>query len=407
MTVGCGRGIHDGGFRLHPGSNHFAAHGTGGKTDTRIAADTFHLPGVRQGVDIQDSMIFSKPYRGLDWRPIPFETLQVEIPLGSEGGQVWAMHGNTFMLDAVGMFACTIVPGMRILSVPHTADGIRYTETSYSIDTRTVAIASVGTGGYAMAGRVDGKVALVTGGASGIGRATALTFAREGAKLVVADMNEEGGQQTVHMITENGGEATFVQVDVISASAVEALISKTVETYGRLDCAHNNTGISGIGIAGTHRALTADYPEERWQQVIAINLTSVWLCMKYEILQMLPQGGGTIVNTASVAGLVGLPGNCAYVASKHGVVGITRTAALEYAKAGIRVNCVCPGYIQTPMTAPGMEDPERMALMLAREPVGRMGNPEEVAEAVVWLCSDAASFVTGHTMTVDGGYVAQ
>jgi NAD(P)-dependent dehydrogenase (short-subunit alcohol dehydrogenase family) len=215
-------------------------------------------------------------------------------------------------------------------------------------------------------------------------------------------MNEDGGQQTVHMITENGGEAIFIRTDVSKPVEVQALISTAVETYGRLDCAHNNAGIaSGV------RALTADYPEERWQQVIAINLTSVWLCMKYEIPQMLTQRSGTIVNTASVAGLVGLPGSCAYVASKHGVVGLTKTAALEYAKQGIRVNCVCPGYIQTPMTAPGMDDPERMALMLAREPVGRMGHPEEVAETVVWLCSDAASFVTGHTMTVDGGYVAQ
>jgi NAD(P)-dependent dehydrogenase (short-subunit alcohol dehydrogenase family) len=141
--------------------------------------------------------------------------------------------------------------------------------------------------------------------------------------------------------------------------------------------------------------------------VIAVNLTGVWLCMKYEIVQMLPQGGGTIVNTASAAGLVGFPSTSAYVASKHGVVGLTKTAALEYAQQGIRVNCVCPGYIQTPMTAPGMEDPERMARIIAREPIGRVGAPEEVAEAVVWLCSDAASFVTGHTMTVDGGYVAQ
>jgi NAD(P)-dependent dehydrogenase (short-subunit alcohol dehydrogenase family) len=253
-----------------------------------------------------------------------------------------------------------------------------------------------------MPGRLEGKVALVTGGASGIGRATALTFAREGAKLVVADMNEEGGHQTVHMITENGGEATFVQVDVTSASAVEAMISKTVETYGRLDCAHNNAGIWG-GL----RALTAEYLEDRWHQVIAVNLTGVWLCMKYEIPQMLSQGSGAIVNTASAAGLVGGRGISAYVASKHGVVGLTKTAALEYAQQGIRVNCICPGYIQTPMTAPGMEDPARMALMLAREPIGRVGQPEEVAEAVVWLCSDAASFVTGHTMTVDGGYVAQ
>jgi NAD(P)-dependent dehydrogenase (short-subunit alcohol dehydrogenase family) len=253
-----------------------------------------------------------------------------------------------------------------------------------------------------MPGRVDGKVALVTGGASGIGRATALTFAREGAKLVIADMNADGGYQTVHMITEKGGEATYVQVDVTSASAVEAMISKTVETYGRLDFAHNNAGIWG-----GFRALTAEYPEDRWHQVIAVNLTGVWLCMKYEIPQMLSQGSGAIVNTASAAGLVGGRGISAYVASKHGVVGLTKTAALEYAQQGIRVNCICPGYIQTPMTAPGMEDPARMGLMLAREPIGRVGQPEEVAEVVVWLCSDAASFVTGHTMTVDGGYVAQ
>ena len=258
-----------------------------------------------------------------------------------------------------------------------------------------------------MPGRVEGKVALVTGGASGIGRATALTFTREGAKLVIADMNDEGGHQTVHMITEKGGEAIFVQVDVSQATAVEAMIGKTVETYGRLDCAYNNAGISGTGIAGTHRALTADYPDERWHQVIAINLTGVWLCMKYELDQMRKQGGGVIVNTASVAGLVGLPYGSAYVASKHGVVGLTKTAALEYAQQGIRVNCVCPGYIATPMTAQWVQDPERMARMIASEPVGRMGHPEEVVEAVVWLCSDAASFVTGHTMTVDGGYVAQ
>jgi NAD(P)-dependent dehydrogenase (short-subunit alcohol dehydrogenase family) len=252
-----------------------------------------------------------------------------------------------------------------------------------------------------MAGRVDGKVALVTGGASGIGRATALTFAREGAKLIIADMNEDGGQQTVHMITEKGGEAIFVRTDVSQAIEVQALISKAVETYGRLDCAHNNAGISG-GL----RALTAEYPEDRWHQVIAVNLTGVWLCMKYEIPQMLHQGGGTIVNTASGAGLVGSRGMSAYVASKHGVVGLTKTAALEYAQQGIRVNCVCPGVIQTPMTERALSDPELKAQITAR-PMGRVGTPEEVAEAVVWLCSDAASFVTGHTMTVDGGMVAQ
>ncbi|ETX02393.1 SDR family oxidoreductase [Candidatus Entotheonella palauensis] len=258
-----------------------------------------------------------------------------------------------------------------------------------------------------MPGTLQDKVALITGGASGIGRATALTCAREGAKLVIADMNEDGGQQTVHMITENGGEAIFERVDVTQAAETEAMISKAVATYGRLDCAFNNAGISGAGIGGDLRTLTADYPDERWHRIIAINLTGVWLCMKYELQQMVTQGGGAIVNTASVAGLVGLPYASAYVASKHGVVGLTKTAALEYAKQGIRVNCVCPGYIETPMTAAGMSDPGRMAHMIASEPIGRMGKPEEIAETVAWLCSDAASFVTGHTMTVDGGYAAQ
>src|SRR5436309_8662659 len=168
-----------------------------------------------------------------------------------------------------------------------------------------------------MSGQLNGKVALITGGASGIGRATALTFAQEGAKLVIADMNADGGQQTVHLITEKGGEAIFVRTDVAQAVEVQALISTAVETYGRLDCAHNNAGIAGGG-----RALTAEYPEDRWQQVIAVNLTGVWLCMKYEIPQMLHQGEGVIVNTASVAGLIGGRGMSAYVASKHGVVGL-------------------------------------------------------------------------------------
>jgi NAD(P)-dependent dehydrogenase (short-subunit alcohol dehydrogenase family) len=253
-----------------------------------------------------------------------------------------------------------------------------------------------------MPGRVEGKVALVTGGASGIGRATALAFAREGAKLVIADLNENGGQQTVHLIAEQGGQAIFVRTDVSQAVEVQALISQAVATYGRLDCAHNNAGISGGG-----RALTAEYAEDMWHQVIAVNLTGVWLCMRYEIPQMLSQGSGAIVNTASVAGLIGARGLAAYVASKHGVVGLTKTAALEYAQQGIRVNCVCPGVIQTPMTERGLSNPERRARIITSEPMGRVGTPEEVAEAVVWLCSDAASFVTGHTMTVDGGHVAQ
>src|SRR5215813_12096889 len=257
-----------------------------------------------------------------------------------------------------------------------------------------------------MAGRLAGKVTLVTGGASGIGWATALACAREGAKLIIADMQEEGGEQVVHLITEKGGEAIFVQTDVSQATEVKTLISKAVERHGRLDCAHNNAGISGLGIAGDHRALTAEYPNERWHQVIAINLTGIWLCMKYELQQMLTQGGGAIVNTASVAGLIGSRGLAAYVASKHGVVGLTKTAALEYTQQGIRVNCVCPGVIQTPMTERALRDPARQAQIAAR-PMGRVGTPEEVAETVMWLCSDAASFVTGHTMTVDGGLVAQ
>ena len=255
-----------------------------------------------------------------------------------------------------------------------------------------------------MSGQLNGKVALITGGASGIGRATALTFAREGAKLIIADMNEDGGQQTVHMITEHDGEATFVQVDVSRATEVEAMISKTVQTYGRLDCAHNNAGIGS-----RPRVLLHELSEESWERVISINLKGVWLCMKYEIIQMCTQGGGAIVNTASIMGLVGSWSRSGvYNASKHGVVGLTKTAALEYAKLGIRVNAVCPGYIRTPLIEEALtSNPEMEAQIVARHPVGRMGRPEEIAEAVMWLCSDAASFVTGHTMTVDGGYVAQ
>lgn len=227
-----------------------------------------------------------------------------------------------------------------------------------------------------MPGCVEGKVALVTGGASGIGKATALTFAREGAKLVIADMHEEGGQQTVHLITEQGGEAIFVTTDVTQALEMQALISHAVAVYGRLDCAYNNAGIT----SGGQGAFTADYSEERWHQVIAVNLTGVWLCMKYALEQMLHQGGGVIVNTASVAGLVGLPYASAYVASKHGVVGLTKTAALEYATQGIRVNCVCPGYIQTPMTERSLSDPALQAQIIAREPIGRVGTPAWVQD---------------------------
>jgi NAD(P)-dependent dehydrogenase (short-subunit alcohol dehydrogenase family) len=253
-----------------------------------------------------------------------------------------------------------------------------------------------------MAGRVDGKTALVTGGGSGIGRATAVTFAREGAKVVVADVIVEGGEETVRMIQAAGGEAVFVKTDVSKGTEVEALIKKTVETYGRLDCAFNNAGIEG------QMAPTAESTQENWDRVIAINLTGVWLCMKYEIPQMLKLGAGAIVNTASVAGLVGGARASAYVASKHGVNGLTKTAALEYAKQGIRVNAVCPGGIRTPMAKRIFQaQPQFGEAFAALQPVGRMGKPEEIAEAVVWLCSDAASFVTGLPMAVDGGMTAQ
>ena len=253
-----------------------------------------------------------------------------------------------------------------------------------------------------MPGRLEGKVVLVTGGSSGIGRASARACAREGARVMVADVTVEGGHDTVRLIQEAGGEAAFMQVDVTQAAAVAALIARTVEVYGRLDCAHNNAGIEGtIG-------LTADCTADNWDRVISVNLKGVWLCMKYEIPQMLQQGGGAIVNTASAAGLVGARGIPAYVASKHGVVGLTKTAALEYARAGLRVNAVCPGVIRTPMVERLLGDrPRAEARLRELEPVGRLGTPEEVAEAVVWLCSEAASFVTGHTMAVDGGMVAQ
>ncbi len=253
-----------------------------------------------------------------------------------------------------------------------------------------------------MPGRLDNKIALVTGAGSGIGRATALVFAREGAKVVVSDIVVEGGEETVRQIETAGGEALFVKADVSKGADVEALITQAVETYGRLDCAFNNAGIEG-GVKPT-----IDCTEEEFDRTIAVNLTGVWLCMKYELQQMLSQGGGAIVNTASVAGLIGFPGLPDYVASKHGVLGLTKTAALEYAKSGIRVNAVCPGVIQTPMVERGAQlSPGFDELAVSMEPVGRFGQPAEVGEAVVWLCSDAASFVTGHPMTVDGGLVAQ
>jgi len=251
-------------------------------------------------------------------------------------------------------------------------------------------------------GNLDGKVALVTGAGSGIGRSTALTFAREGARVVVSDIVVEGGEETVSQIKKAGGEAFFIRTDVSKAADVEALVNKTMEIYGRLDYAANNAGIDG------EIAMLPDFLENEWDRVVGIDLKGVWLCMKYEIPRMLESGGGAIVNTSSMAGLVGFPAKAPYVASKHGVIGLTRTAALEYSAQGIRVNAVCPGVIHTTMVGELLESmPEVIDSLNKQAPVGRIGQPEEIAEAIVWLCSDAASFVTGHALAIDGGYVAQ
>lgn len=255
-----------------------------------------------------------------------------------------------------------------------------------------------------MASSLDGKTALVTGGGSGIGRAAALAYANDGARVVVADVNVEGGEETVQLIKEAGGEAILVHADVSRPEDTQAMVAQTVETFGSLDCAFNNAGIGG----GSERRLTADYLEEDWDRVMSINLKGVWLCMKAEIPQMMKQGKGAIVNTASIAGLVGLSGTVAYVAAKHGVTGLTKAAAMEYAKSGIRVNAVCPGYVETPLVQVSFDRIEGYRDRVAgRHPMDRLGQPSEIAEAVLWLSSDAASFVTGHNMTVDGGYVAQ
>jgi NAD(P)-dependent dehydrogenase (short-subunit alcohol dehydrogenase family) len=244
------------------------------------------------------------------------------------------------------------------------------------------------------------KVAIITGGSSGIGRATALAFAKKGAKVVVVDWHES--LETMKTLKDLGAEAIFIKCDVSKSVDVKNMVEKTIAAFGRLDYAFNNAGIEGAS------APTADCTEDNWDKTIAVNLKGLWLCMKHEIPEILKQGKGTIVNCSSVAGLVGFSGLPAYVASKHGVIGLTKTAALEYAKQGIRVNAVCPGVIQTPMmdrlTGKKKEAREQFT---ALEPVGRMGQPEEIANAVVWMCSDEASFVTGHAMAVDGGFVAR
>lgn len=245
-----------------------------------------------------------------------------------------------------------------------------------------------------------GKTAIVTGGSFGIGRATAIAFARNGAKVIVADVIE--GHETIDAIKKAGGIATFVKCDVANEEDVKAMVKAAIDNYGRLDYAFNNAGIEGVASS------TVECSNENWERTIGVNLKGVWLCMKYEIPEMLKTGNAAIVNCASIAGLVGFPGLPAYVASKHGLVGLTKTTALEFAKAGLRVNAVCPGVIKTPMidrfTGKKKEAEQQF---IAGEPIGRMGEPEEVAEAVLYLCSDGASFITGHAMAVDGGWVAQ
>ena len=252
-----------------------------------------------------------------------------------------------------------------------------------------------------MTNAMRGKVALVTGASSGIGRATAIAFSAAGATVVVSDVDRPGGEETVSLIENAGGTATFIHADVSEAADVEALISGIVASHGQLDYAFNNAGIEG------RQASIAEATEENWDRVTSIDLKGCFLCMKYELQQMLKQGSGSIVNCASIAGLVGFPGTSAYVASKHGVIGLTKSAALECASTGIRVNAVCPGVIATPMVdrVTG-KAPEAEAAMARMQPMERVGQPEEIAAAVLWLCSDAASFVTGIAMPVDGGYVA-
>jgi NAD(P)-dependent dehydrogenase (short-subunit alcohol dehydrogenase family) len=251
-------------------------------------------------------------------------------------------------------------------------------------------------------GVLTGQVAIVTGASTGIGRATAFALAAEGAAVVIADIDVERGKQTAQEIVDKGSEALFVETDVADDASVAAMVERTVDEFGGLDLAFNNAGIEGTP-ATTHTCTP-----DNWQRTLAVNLTGVWSCMRHEIPRMLDRGGGSIVNCSSVAGLVGFANIPAYTASKHGVVGLTKTAALEYAKEGVRVNAVCPGVIDTEMVDRFTgQQPEAEAALLGSEPIGRLGRPEEIADAVVWLCSPRASFVTGQAIAIDGGFVTQ
>ena len=247
--------------------------------------------------------------------------------------------------------------------------------------------------------RLQDSVALVTGAASGIGRAVAQRYAADGARVVVSDVDEEGGRETVRQIKDDGGTATFIAADVSDPEAGAHLVRQTVEAYGRLDVACNNAGIGGT------QAQTAEYPVDNWNTVLAINLSGVFFGMRAQIPAILESGGGAIVNVASVLGRVATPTSAAYVAAKHGVVGLTQTAALEYGKRGVRVNCVGPGYIDTPLLG-GLSEEQQQGLV-KKHPIGRMGRPEEVAALVAWLSSDEAAFVTGAYYAIDGGYLAR
>ena len=253
-----------------------------------------------------------------------------------------------------------------------------------------------------MTGQLSGKVALVTGGNSGLGKASAISLGREGAQVVISARRAEEGEQVTRLIKDVGGEAIFIRADMSVRADIEALIAQTVESFGRLDFAINNAGIEG-----TLFVKTADYSEDAWDEVINVNLKAVWLCMKYEIPHLLKQKGSSIVNMSSVAGLVGGPIGAAYHASKHGVIGLTKAAAIEYAAQGLRVNAVAPAVIRTSMTERGgFHSPELEPTLIAMHPMGRFGTPEEVGSAVAWLCSDGASFITGHVLPVDGGLLA-
>jgi NAD(P)-dependent dehydrogenase (short-subunit alcohol dehydrogenase family) len=248
--------------------------------------------------------------------------------------------------------------------------------------------------------KLEAKVALVTGGASGIGRAAALALAQEGAKIVVSDVNTTGGEETVNLVHSQGSNAVFVRCDVAQAQEVEALVHQALDAYGRLDCAVNNAGVGGDMLPSHQRE------ESMWDLVMNVNLKGVWLCLKYEVPAMLATGGGSIVNIASAAGLIGFRYASAYSASKHGVIGLTRSAALEYARQNIRVNAVCPGFTETPMVADMNEaNPRMVEATIKAIPMRRLGTPEEIAQAVLWLCSSDSSFVTGHALAVDGGTV--